>query len=211
MAIINEKNSKRKKHKTDSDIGVLNEKNIVKDIKERKKTSKVINSFAEIFPINDIAEYDLFEMKNGEYMEIVQITSKDIYSLNETDKDKDIFSLAYFYQAYLPDIKIIPLHTPVNLEVQKNHVLKNISNASDEKYIPFLEKKLAELEFIEEYRTNKEFFFFLYGETTKEVMIKKSQIKKLLIQSNPIIDIDLDKKINVLFQISNLNTKPTVE
>ena len=144
-------------------------------------------------------------------MEIFQITSKDIYALNETDKDNDIFSLAYLFQAYIQDIKIVPMHTPVVLEKQKAQILKNIRNSKKEQYLPFLEKKLAELEFIEEHRTNKEFFFFIYAETTKNLLERKNYMKKLLSESNPMIDLDIDKKINVLFQLSNLNTKPRTD
>lgn len=205
MSLIQEK---RKNNK--DNISALNEKNIVEKgtTSERKK---VINSLAEIYPIVDFADYDFFEMKNGEFMEIFQITSKDIYALNETDKDNDIFSLAYLFQAYIQDIKIVPMHTPVVLEKQKAQILKNIRNSKKEQYLPFLEKKLAELEFIEEHRTNKEFFFFIYAETTKNLLERKNYMKKLLSESNPMIDLDIDKKINVLFQLSNLNTKPRTD
>lgn len=205
MSLIQEK---RKNNK--DNISALNEKNIVEKgtTSERKK---VINLLAEIYPIVDFADYDFFEMKNGEFMEIFQITSKDIYALNETDKDNDIFSLAYLFQAYIQDIKIVPMHTPVVLEKQKAQILKNIRNSKKEQYLPFLEKKLAELEFIEEHRTNKEFFFFIYAETTKNLLERKNYMKKLLSESNPMIDLDIDKKINVLFQLSNLNTKPRTD
>lgn len=211
MALINEKNKSLKTKKTEYQTGILNEKNMMKKSEMKEKRMKVISSFAEIFPIIDIAEHDYFELRNGEYMEIVQITSKDIYSLNESDKDNDIFSLAYLYQAYIPDLKIVPLHTPVNLELQKNKIIKNIRSCKKPQYLSFLEKKLSELEFIEEHRTNKDFFFFLYGENPKILSERKSQIRKLLIQSNQMIELDLEKKINVLFQLSNLNTKPKVD
>lgn len=130
MSLIQEK---RKNNK--DNISALNEKNIVEKgtTSERKK---VINSLAEIYPIVDFADYDFFEMKNGEFMEIFQITSKDIYALNETDKDNDIFSLAYLFQAYIQDIKIVPMHTPVVLEKQKAQILKNIRNSKKEQYLP---------------------------------------------------------------------------
>lgn len=206
MALLQEKEVNKKIES----ISALNENNIIEK-KSQSQKRKVINSLAEIYPISDYADYDFFEMKNGEYMEIIQITSKDIYSLNETDKDNDIFSLAYLLQAYIHDIKIIPLHTPVVLEKQKNQIIKNMRNCKKEQYLPFLEKKLAELEFIEEHRTNKEFFFFIYAETTKDLLERKGYMRKLLSQSNAMIEMDIDKKINVLFQLSNLNTKPRLD
>lgn len=206
MAILKE-NEVNKKIKTKSS---LDEKNITEG-KSHKERERVINSIAKIYPIVDFADYDFFEMKNGEYMEIIQITSKDIYSLNETDKDNDIFSLAHLLQAYIHDIKIVPLHTPVVLEKQKNQVIKNIRNCKVNEYIPFLEKKLSELVFIEENRTNKEFFFFIYADTTQNLLERKKHMRNLLSESNPMLDLDLDKKLNVLFQLSNLNTKPKTD
>lgn len=211
MAIIDEKKFKNKNKKNDNVVGILNEKNIVKAPQLEDKHKKIINSFADIFPIRDIAEHDFFEMKNGEYMEIVQVTSKDIYALNEGDKDNDIFSLAYLFQAYIPDLKLVPLYTPVNLEIQKNRIILNIRNSTKSQYKNFLEKKLAELEFIEKHRTNKEFFFFLYADTTKTLFDRRLQIRRLLTQSNPMIELKIEKKINVLFQMCNLNTKPIVD
>lgn len=210
MALINEKKY-RKKVKIDNENAIMNEKNIMSVKETKEKREKVISSFANIFPILDIAEFDFFEMRNGEYMEIVQVTSKDIYSLNESDKDNDIFSLAYLYQAYIPDLKLVPLHTPVNLEIQKNNVIRNIRKSKASVYIKFLERKLAELEFIEENRTNKEYFFFVYGESVRNLQERKTQLKKLLGSSNPLIELDLQKKINVLYQLSNLNSKPKTD
>lgn len=210
MALINEKKH-REKGKFNNENAVMDERNIMSVQERKEKREKVISSFADIVPIIDIADFDFFEMRDGDFMEIVQVTSKDIYSLNETDKDNDIFSLAYLFQAYIPDVKIIPLHTPVNLELQKNNVIRNIRRCKEPAYIPFLEKKLAELEFIEENRTNKEYFFFLYGDSVRNLQERKSQMKKLLGRSNPVIELDLTKKINVLYQLSNLNSKPKID
>lgn len=211
MALIDERKYKKRKSAKNTTSAVLDESNIVSLKEKREKRKKIISSFADIVPIIDIVEYDFFEMRNGEYMEIVQVTSKDIYSLNESDKDNDIFSLAYLFQAYIPDIKLVPLHTPVNLELQKNNIIRNIRKCKEPAYIPFLEKKLAEIEFIEENRTNKEYFFYLYADSIKTLLERKSQFKKLFGQSNPIIELDLDKKLNVLYQLSNINSKPKID
>lgn len=208
MALIDEsKIMKQRKARN----AILDEQNITTVHEQSKKREKVISSFAEIFPLIDIADHDFFEMRNGEFMEIVQVTSKDIYSLNESDKDNDIFSLAYLFQAFTSDFKIIPLSTPVNLELQKNNLIRSIRKCKVAAYIPFLEKKLAELEFIEENRTNREYFIFLYAEDTKTLLERKTHLRKLLVRSNPVIELDLEKKLNVLYQLSNPNSKPKID
>lgn len=206
MALINE--SKYTKKQKKSSTAILDEQNIISIHDKKEKREKVISSFAEIIPVIDIADYDFIEMRNGEFMEIVQVTSKDIYSLNENDKDNDIFSLAYLFQAFTHDFKIVPLNTPVKVELQKNNLMRSIRKCKVPAYIPFLEKKLAELEFIEKNRTNREYFIFLYADDPKTLLERKTHIKKLLVRSNPVIELDLDKKINVLYQLFNPNSKP---
>lgn len=210
MVLIDETKYKKKKQKTVS-TAILDEQNIISVHEQRKKREKVISSFAEIVPVIDLADYDFFEMRNGEFMEIVQITSKDIYSLNESDKDNDIFSLAYLFQAYTHDFKIVPLSTPVNLELQKNNLIRSIRKCNVPAYIPYLEKKLAELEFIEKNRTNREYFLFLYADDTKTLLERKTHIKKLLVRSNPVIELNMEKKLNVLYQLFNPNSKPKID
>jgi len=209
MALIDE--SKYRKKKKTVSTAILDEQNIITIHEQNKKREKVISSFAEIIPVVDITDYDFFEMRNGECMEIVQVTSKDIYSLNESDKDNDIFSLAYLFQAFTHDFKIVPLSTPVNLELQKNNLIRCIRKCKVPEYVQYLEKKLAELEFIEKNRTNREYFIFLYADDTKTLLERKMHIKKLLVRSNPVIELGLEKKLNVLYQLFNPNSKPKID
>lgn len=209
MTLMNE--SKIKKQRPASSPAILNEKNRVTAKDRKNKREKVLSWFADLSPVIDMAEYDFFELRSGRFMEIVQVTSKDIYSLNEMDKDTDIFLLTYLFQAYGGDLKLVPLYTPVNLEVQKNQIIQNIRRAKDPTYVPFLEKKLAELEFIEKNRLNKEYFFFLYGDSVKELREYRSLFKKLLARTNPMIELGIEKKMNVLHQLANMNSKPRIE
>src|SRR5699024_12645091 len=103
-----------------------------------------------------------------------------LYALNEAVKDNDIVSLAYLLQVYIQDIKIVPMHTPVVLEKQNAQILKNIRNSKKEQYLHFLEKKLAELEFIEDHRTNKEFFFFIYEEIINNILKRTNYMKNII-------------------------------
>ncbi|RKD26499.1 hypothetical protein BEP19_16815 [Ammoniphilus oxalaticus] len=209
MTLLNE--SKVKKKRTAASGAILNEKNVVTASEQRKRRKKVASLFADFSPVVDFAEYDCFELRSGRYLDMAQVTSKDIYSLNETDKNADMYLLTYLFQAYNGDLKIVPLYTPVNLEKQKNQIIRNIRRAKDPAYVPFLEKKLAELAFIEENRLNKEYFFFLYADSVKELREQKNHLKRLLARNNPMIELDLEKKINVLYQLSNLNSKPSMD
>ncbi|MGE6370751.1 hypothetical protein ACQKDB_16605 [Planococcus kocurii] len=201
----------KKRSKSKSRTALLDERDIAAERKAHSTKKKVLSSFADIAPIVDITDSEFFEMRNGEFMEILQITSKDIYSLNETDKDNDIYSLAHFFQAYLPSVKVVPLNTPVNLEIPKRHVLRDIRRNQNPYYLPHLEKKLKDLEFLENNRTDREFFLFIYSSDEKAMLENKVHARKLMARSNPLIELSLDKKLSILYQLANLNSKPLSE
>lgn len=190
---------------------LLDERDIAADQKPRSTKKKVLSSFADIAPIVDVTDTDFFEMRNGELLEILQITSKDIYSLNESDKDNDIYALAHFFQAYLPSVKFVPLNTPVNLEIPKKNVMRDIRRNRNPYFLPHLEKKLRDLEFLENNRTDREYFLFIYGNDERALLENRAHAKKLMARSNPIIELTLEKKISILYQLANLNSKPLSE
>lgn len=209
MVAINEKNLKKKKK--EKSTAILDEKNVISERKVKEKKAKVKSSFADISPIVDITNNDFFEMRSGEYLEIVQIETKDIYSLNSSDLNDDVNNLANFYTAFTSDIKIVPLNVPLNLEEQKDHIYRQIKKCKNAVYKALLEDRLKELQVLEQGRTNREYFIFLYADEEKKLLEKLHQAKMLLSRSNAPIELTAEKKINILNQIFNPNTKPLGE
>lgn len=209
MTLINEKHIS-KKIKGES-VAILDEKNIIADKKVKKKKEKVKSSFAEISPIIDVTSNNFFETRSGEFLEIIQIETKDIYSLNEHDLNDDMANLTHFYTAYTHDIKIVPLNVPLNLEEQKEYIYKQIKKNKNVAYTSFLETRLEELEILEQHRTNREYFIFLYADEEKKLLERLHQATMLLSRSNPVIKLSLEKKRNILYQMFNPNSKPLSE
>lgn len=209
MVVINEKNLMRKKN--GKSIAILDEKNVVSEKKIKKSKVKVKSSFADISPIVDITNNDFFEMRSGEYLEIIQIETKDIYSLNSSDLNDDVNNLANFYTAYTSDIKKVPLNVPLNLEEQKDHIYRQIKKCKNQVYKALLENRLEEFQVLEKNRTNREYFIFLYADEEKKLLEKLHQAKMLLSRSNAPIELTTEKKINILNQMFNPNTKPLGE
>jgi hypothetical protein len=205
MVIANKKAAAQKS------IAVLDENNLKKEREISEKKKKVISSFASISPIIDVTNNDFFEMRNGEYMEIIQVSSKDIYSLNPNDRYSDMNNIANFLLVQTSDIKLIPLNVPLNLEIQKRYLYKKIKQNKNPAYQTFIEKRYAEMNRLENNRTNREYFLFIYEEDERKLLEKKQYIKNLLQRSNPVIELSLEKKYNILFQLNNPNTKPLGE
>ena len=209
MVAMNEKYLK--KNKRGNSTAILDEKNTVSEKKTKEKKKKVKSSFAEITPIVDVTNNDFFEMRSGEYMEIIQIETKDIYSLNSNDLNDDVNNIANFYTAFTSDIKIVPLNVPLNLEEQKDHIYRQIKRCKNVVYKSLLESRLKELDVLEDNRTNREYFIFLYADEEKKLLEKLHQAKMLLSRSNPAIELSIEKKTNILNQMFNSNTKPLSE
>ncbi len=114
-------------------------------VEKRKVKDKVVvkPTVAQLMPVVDITGTESFEMRDGTYLDMVQLTSKDIYSLNEEEKDHDVFSLAYLLQAYTHPLKVVPLNTPLSLERQKISIERQIRQNQTPAYLPFLLKKKA--------------------------------------------------------------------
>jgi hypothetical protein len=209
MAIFNEPNRTRLGKKTKRNgSSIFDESNIETKKDDKPKKIKVKSSFAEISPIIDITGNGYFQLSNEDgYMEIVQLTSTDIYALNHDDKEKKIYSLAYFLQWYQYDMKIIPLNFPVDTSGQQQFILKKLDRTKNAQYRLFLEQKLKELQFIETERANREYYMFIYAD---DEFTLHSRIKAVSAQMNvvcPIVRLSDEKKINILYKLNNLNSK----
>jgi|GEM_PF-575029 len=197
---------KKRQHR---DFNVLfDERDIqVQKRKEKKLKNKVKPSFAEISPIVDITANGFFEMSDKGYMEILQLSSQDIYSLNENEKNRNIYSLAAFFQWYLNDIKIVPLNFPVDTSTQQRYLKRKMERVAKAEYIPFLEERLKELQFIENERTNREYYMFIYADDEYTLLSRIRNVERMLQMALPIIRLEEEKKINILYKLFNLNSK----
>lgn len=209
MAVFDEKNKKgllKKVQPKGNSIFVESEAVRRKEDKEKKISVK--SSFAEITPITDITGNGFLELSNDDgFMEIVQVSSTDIYALNNSDKEKKISLFAFFLQWYQHDIKIIPLNFPVDTSKQQQFIQKKLNQTSKRQYQKFLEQKLRELQFIETERTNREFYMFLYAEDEFTLQSRIHDVESQMSTVSPIIRLSDEKKINILYKLNNFNSK----
>ncbi|PEA68783.1 hypothetical protein, partial [Bacillus toyonensis] len=150
------KKQKREKAKKD----VLKKKNpkLLGFFSRKKKEAppKVKKSIAEIMQIIDMTEDGIFELKNEEFLEILQVEGDDMFSKNSDEQAFVIFSHAYFYQAYKQSIKLVFLNFPCQTTEQQHYIEKKIKECTSPLYERILNQKLKELQFLEWGRTNRE-------------------------------------------------------
>lgn len=151
-------------------------------------------------------EKDHIVLKEG-VMDILQISSLDIDSLSEHDLKLLIYQNVRFLRSYQFDFKEISLNFPSNTKVQQEYWKKKRAQTTDEQKLKFIDQKLYELRFLEEERTNREFFLFLYAEDKYKLSERKRICKNLFKNSFPLQELTPEKKKSILFILYNQNTK----
>lgn len=176
--------------------------------KELKREQKNINkTILDILPILDI-DYDYIKTTTG-YMNLYQIESKDVYSLNHDEIERHLHDFANFLKLYQDDMKIVCMQFPVNTEVQQENIEKKISETNKPMYIHFLKKRLMELQFLEANRFNREYFLFIYseGNSLDKIIEKEDLIFRISNENIRFRKISEDKKLRILFKLCNQNSK----
>lgn len=171
---------------------------------EYKKVDKVV---VDLLPFLDILEDGSFKTKYG-YMNMYQVKTKDLNSLSSNEVESHIVEFATFLRSCTNDIKIVSMKYPVNTEVQQQHLLKKIENTKkDSSFLSFLQKKLDELTKIEEVRQNTEFYLFVFYRDEKQKREREKSLIRLNSLAVSLKEMNVDKKIKILFKLNNLNSK----
>lgn len=178
-----------------------------KELKEiRKEDKKVLLTTKELLPFKDADDDDSIITQMG-HIDIFQIDSKDIYSLNEIERKMHIYSFVSFLRGYVYDFKLISMKFPVNTLKQQRFLEKKLKECDNEIYANFLKEKLDQLIFLEENRQNKEFYIMIFIKDTDN----KEEVKGLLLRNQNIAiqlkPLDIEKKLKILFKLNNPNTK----
>ncbi|SFK48646.1 hypothetical protein SAMN04487936_11535 [Halobacillus dabanensis] len=175
---------------------------------KKKKREVAIPSIAEILPIQDMTEEGSFQLKgDGGYMDVMQLQSKDIYSPSTQETEYDIMKMAKFFQSYAPDIKIVSMNFPVNMKKQLDAINYKIAQNKAPLYERFLIRKREELHFLEAYRTNREFYLYIYATSLKQLAEYRNNCRRYLGRVSPVIELTDEKKLDLLYKLYNQNSK----
>ncbi|MGQ9024144.1 hypothetical protein [Bacillus sp. NMCC4] len=218
MAVFNEREMEKKKSskiklpklkkKTKKSLekkAVTSKQKVLKE--KKKRNQKLSYSIVELMNERDITDEGYVVLSDGNYAEILQIEGKDVHSRNEEETAIDISALAQFYRSHHQGVKIISMNFPVNTTIQKNHVNKLIEKCDNEKFLKQLHRKKSELETIESKRNNREYFLELFSNSKETLESKVINAKRILSRSLMIHEININKKIDLLYKLNNLNSK----
>ncbi|MGU8571936.1 hypothetical protein ACV3R5_15650 [Clostridium perfringens] len=175
-----------------------------KELKRERKNT--LPSTRRVLPFIDIDEDDIFITKQG-YLDIYQINTRDTINLSESERKVYVYSFIAFLRNFVEDFKIIIMNFPVNTVRQQEYIEGRITDCTNEIYINYLKEELDKLKFMEKHRNNKEYFLmvFMKNEADRDAMMKKIELVQNI--AVPLRQLDLEKKIKILFKLNNMNTK----
>lgn len=176
-----------------------------KDNNVKEKRKKVYSRVPEIIDFLRM-EDDHIVTKNG-VMDILQISGIDIDSLNEQDLMSMVYQVLRFLRSYSDDIKVNSLNFPANTSVQQEYWQKKREENSNPSLLKFIDRKLFELKFLEEERTNREFFLFIYADDKELLSERRRMAINQFKSSFPLTKLSNEKKRSVLFMLNNPNSK----
>lgn len=184
-------------------------KNDKKRTKERNKrdarTVAITRRYAtDVIPIVDVFN-DVFKLKNGKFMDMLSIKTKDLVNASEDAVNTDMYMLTRLYKAYTDDIKIISLNFPTNTKSQQAYYQHKLTNTKHPLLLPVLEEKLEELREDEKTSTSREHYIMFWGDTYEDMQKSAGNIVASL-GKELCCRCDLSKKLQVLFSMNNMSS-----
>lgn len=172
----------------------------------KKESKNTLPSTRKVLPFIDVDEDDVFMTKQG-YLDIYQISTIDTTNLSETERKVYVYSFIAFLRNFVEDFKIIIMNFPVNTVRQQEYIESKIASCKNKIYMNYLKEELDKLKFMEKHRNNKEYFLmvFMKNKADRDSMIKKIELVQNI--AVPLNQLDLEKKIKILFKLNNMNTK----
>ena len=137
--------------------------------KEDKKTALETKSINDIIPIVDTFK-GCFKLKDGTFMDIVQVKCKDLVNASESDVNFDMYSLTKLYRAYTDDLKIISLNFPTNTKSQQIYFQHKINHTANPLLKNILNEKYEKLVDDELHSTNREHYIMYFGKTYERLL-----------------------------------------
>ena len=172
--------------------------------KRDKKAAAQTKRFASLkIPIIDTVR-DAFQLRDGGFMDMLAIRTKDLENASEEDVNRDMWLLTSLFKRYSEDIKIISINFPTNTKTQQAYFEQKLMHCSHPLLKPILEEKLAELVAFEKTSICREHYLMFWGRSFEDLQKNRSSIASAL-GRELCMSVSLSKKIQILFSLNNLS------
>lgn len=144
--------------------------------KRDKKTAAQTQRFASRkIPVCDTVR-DVFLLRDGSYMDMLAIRTKDLENASEEDVNRDMWLLTSLFKRYAEDIKIISINFPTNTKTQQRYFEQKLMHCKHPLLKPILEEKLAELVAFEKTSVCREHYLMFWGHSYEDLQKNRTSI-----------------------------------
>lgn len=160
---------------------------------------------ADLLSIDDyIPNKDCFLRKDGTFLDMYQINTKDLTTSNVDDITMDCFKWTKFYRLYAPDIKFVFMKFPCNTSRQQQYWESRIERNKNPLFKDMLKQKYDELVYRAKHASSMEFYMFLFVEPEKLDEARAQVNSTLQIGQHGLVKgISRQKKEKILFKLAN--------
>lgn len=175
---------------------------------QMKKGKKVKKSILEKIDVAEYLEEGYYRMKDGTYMNLVQINSKDLINSSADEVEYDCMKFAKLYKLFENDLKLVVLNFPCDTKEQQAYLQRKINATNNQMYKKFLQQKYDELVWLAKNNTTREYYYMLYAKTQEEMQKEMLTLKSTLHLGNDglLLEIPEEKKHKILYRLYNKNS-----
>lgn len=173
---------------------------------EKKNLPKIDKTVLEQMEVLDVTDNEFIKTKSG-YFNIYQVSGKDVDSLSLEEQEELIRNFMFFLREFIHDFKIIVMNFPVNTSKQQTYIQKRINKTNNELYKILLNEKLEKLIELEKTKTNIEYYIMIFIDKEDSVNDILNNLIRSTNKDIHLSEIDLEKKLKVLYKLNNLNSK----
>lgn len=174
---------------------------------KKKSDKKIIKTNADLLEVIDYFQDEAFITKDRTIIDIYNIECCNLRGLTEDEINDKIYNFYLFLKTYDKDIKLISMKFPTTTITQQNFVKHKIKTCQKAEYMPFLTYQLLILEQIAEDSTDLEFYLMTFSKNSSEYLQSQKDLQRLSNNYFTLHKLDLEKKENILFKLSNQNCK----
>lgn len=182
-------------------------------MKKKKKNKKSEEEFLKTnMEILRIRFYDedigAFVLENGEYLDLLQIVTKDRENLQDDVVRYDIYNLTRFEKLYALPHKDIGLNFPINTSLQRANLQRKYKSTADPIRRKWIRREIEELETLDANIERKEFYRMFFAKTKNDLVKNRRDILSYIgYGRNKIVkEISKEKKIQIVRKMQNMNT-----
>lgn len=162
------------------------------------------DSIAKLIPITGLSG-DMFQLRDGTFLDIVSIVTKDLTGASADDFDFFVAMWAKLYRTYGTDLKLVSLNAPTDTRAQRHYIEHKFKKNKNPLYAEILEEKLQQLKNVERHRTDREYYIFVFSKTEEDYRENMAIIRQNLVSNFLAEEIPMSEKLSVLEKLCNQN------